>query len=60
MVTNKWLIKSVNLFIVCSLYDNSNNNNNNNNNNYYYYYYYKLLGLTTLTSMNEKDRDTWN
>ena len=53
MVTNKWLIKSVNLFIVCSLYDNSNNNNNNNNNN-------KLPGLTTLTSMNGKDRDTWN
>ena len=51
MVTNKWLMKSVNLFIVCSLYDNSNNNNNNNN---------KLPGLTTLTSMNEKDRDTWN
>ena len=50
MVTNKWLMKSVNLFIVCSLYDNSNNNNNNN----------KLPGLTTLTSMNEKDRDTWN
>ena len=48
MVTNKWFIKSVNFSIVCSLYDNNNNDNN------------KLLGLTTLTSVNEKDRDTWN
>lgn len=48
MVTNKCFIKSVNFSIVCSLYDNNNNNNN------------KLLGLTTLTSVNEKDRDTWN
>ena len=46
MVTNKWFIKSVNFSIVCLLYDNNHNNNN------------KLLGLTTLTSVNEKDRDT--
>ena len=47
MVTNKWFIKSANFSIVCSLYDNNNN-------------YNKLLALTTLTSVNEKDRDTWN
>ena len=52
VVTNKRFIKSVNFSIVCSLYDDDNNNNNNNNN--------KPLGLTTLTSVDEKDRDTWN
>ena len=48
MVTNEWFLKSVNFSIVCSLYHNNNNNNN------------KLPGLTTLTSVNEKDKDTWN